>query len=80
MAVTTECSDSHCDPAATAISLPAERWTMLDLSQGVRIEVKNVLYLTDFSKSSQAVVPIVRGIANAFDANVYVLHVILPDS
>jgi nucleotide-binding universal stress UspA family protein len=53
---------------------------MLDLSQGVRIEVKNVLYLTDFSKSSQAVVPIVRGIANAFDANVHVLHVILPDS
>jgi nucleotide-binding universal stress UspA family protein len=52
---------------------------MLDLSAGVRIEVKNVLYLTDFSKSAGAVLPVVRGIATAFDANVYVLHVILPD-
>jgi nucleotide-binding universal stress UspA family protein len=52
---------------------------MLNLEKGARIGLKNVLYLTDFSNSTQATLPVVRGIASAYGATVHALHVVLPD-
>lgn len=52
---------------------------MLNLENGARIGLKNILYLTDFSTSSAAALPVVRGIAAAYGATVYALHVVLPD-
>jgi nucleotide-binding universal stress UspA family protein len=42
--------------------------------------VKNVLYLTDISASSEAALPIARGIATAYGASLHALHVLLPDA
>ena len=52
---------------------------MLQLENGARIGLKNVLYMTDFSTSSEAALPVVRGIAAAYGAKVHALHVLLPD-
>ena len=52
---------------------------MLNLENGARIGLKNVLYLTDFSPSSEAALPVARGIASAYGANLHALHVVLPD-
>jgi nucleotide-binding universal stress UspA family protein len=51
---------------------------MLHLENGARIGLKNILYLTDFSTSSEAALPVVRGIATAYGAMVHALHVVLP--
>jgi nucleotide-binding universal stress UspA family protein len=56
-----------------------KRWTVLNLENGARIGLKNVLYLTDFSDSSKAALPIVRGIASSYGATVHALYVVLPD-
>ena len=52
---------------------------MLHLENGARIGLKNLLYMTDFSTSSEAALPVVRGIAAAYGATVHALHVLLPD-
>lgn len=52
---------------------------MLNLENGARIGLKNVLYLTDFSPSSEAALPVVQGVAAAYGAVVHVLNVVLPD-
>ena len=52
---------------------------MLNLENGARIGLKNVLYLTDFSPSSEAALPVARGIASAYSASLHALHVVLPD-
>lgn len=52
---------------------------MLNRQTGARIGLKNVLYLTDFSPSSQAALPVVRGIAAAYGATVHPLNVVLAD-
>lgn len=52
---------------------------MLALENGTRITLRNILYLTDFSDSSEAALPVVRGIASTCSATVHVLHVVLPD-
>jgi len=52
---------------------------MLDLETDLGISLKNVLYLTDFSESSEAALPIALGIAQKYNAKVCTLHVILPD-
>ena len=45
----------------------------------VRIAVKNILYLTDFSQSSDAALPFATALARAYDAKVYALHILTPD-
>ena len=52
---------------------------MPNLSTGVRIALRNVLYLTDFSKPSEAALPYAIAIAREYGASVYALHVVLPD-
>lgn len=52
---------------------------MLNLENRTRIGLKNVLYLTDFSASSEAALPIARGMASAYGASLHALHVVLPD-
>ena len=44
-----------------------------------RIAFRNVVYLTDFSRSSEAALPVAKMMARAFDAKVYALHVLVPN-
>jgi nucleotide-binding universal stress UspA family protein len=48
------------------------------IEAGTRISFKNVLYLTDFSKSSTGALPFVVGIARKYGARVHALHVLIP--
>jgi nucleotide-binding universal stress UspA family protein len=43
------------------------------------IMLNNLLYLTDFSEASKAVVPFARAIAGQYGSKVFALHVVLPD-
>ena len=43
------------------------------------IALSNILYLTDFSPASEAALPFVRAIAASHGAEVFVLHVLVPD-
>ncbi|HYL64580.1 MAG TPA: universal stress protein [Candidatus Methylomirabilis sp.] len=52
---------------------------MVETETRTRIALKNVLYLTDFSESAEAALPLAVGIAREYSAKVYALHVILPD-
>jgi nucleotide-binding universal stress UspA family protein len=52
---------------------------MLNVCSGERIALKNVLYLTDFSKPSDAALPIAIAIAREFGGMVRALHIVLPD-
>ena len=52
---------------------------MANVSTGARIALKNLLYLTDFSKPSEAALPIAMAIAREYGAKVFALHVLLPD-
>lgn len=45
---------------------------------GTRVAFKNILYLTDFSNSSQAAIPFALAIARTYDARVHALHVLSP--
>ena len=51
---------------------------MSTVSVGKRIELKNVLFLTDFSESSTAALPVAAMIARAYGAKVTALHVLVP--
>ena len=44
-----------------------------------RIMLRNIVYLTDFSRSAEAALPFAKTMACAFDAKVYALHVLVPD-
>ena len=44
-----------------------------------RISLRDILFLTDFSEASGKALPIVRGIALEYGANVWVLHVLVPE-
>jgi len=46
---------------------------------GEKIAVQNILYLTDFSRSSEAALPCAKALAGAYDAKIHVLHVLVPD-
>jgi nucleotide-binding universal stress UspA family protein len=45
----------------------------------MRIALKNIVYLTDFSHPSEMALPYAKAMAQAFDAKVYALHVLVPD-
>ena len=44
-----------------------------------RIRLRNILYLTDFSRSAESALPVVKIMAHAFGAKVYALHVLVPN-
>lgn len=44
-----------------------------------RVTLQNVLFLTDFSQPSEAALPFAVGIARAYGAKIFVLHVLRPD-
>lgn len=44
-----------------------------------RVTLRNILYLTDFSRSAEAALPFAKAMARAFDGKVYALHVLVPD-
>ena len=44
-----------------------------------RIQIKNVLFATDFSEASQNALPFALSIARAYDAMIHALHVLTPD-
>jgi nucleotide-binding universal stress UspA family protein len=46
---------------------------------GEKIAVRNLLYLTDFSRSSEAALPCAKALARAYNAKIYALHVLVPD-
>ena len=43
-----------------------------------RVGLKNILYLTDFSESSEAALPFAIAIARNYGASVHALHVLTP--
>jgi nucleotide-binding universal stress UspA family protein len=43
-----------------------------------RTPLKNILYLTDFSESSQGALPFAASIAREYDSTIYALHVLVP--
>jgi nucleotide-binding universal stress UspA family protein len=51
---------------------------MTNVSTGVQIEIKNLLYLTDFSEPSEAALPFATAIARKYGARLHALHVVLP--
>lgn len=51
---------------------------MRTTSIGAPVRVRNILYLTDFSESSEAALPFATTLARAYGAKVYALHVLLP--
>jgi len=48
-------------------------------SSSARIALKNVLYLTDFSKPSEAALPVAVAVAQQFGGSVHAVHVLLSD-
>jgi len=46
---------------------------------GTRVQLKNILFLTDFSEPSEAALPFAMAIAREYGSNVHALHVLLPD-
>jgi hypothetical protein len=52
---------------------------MLNVCSGELIALKNALYLTDFSKPSDAALPVAIAIAEEFGGTVWALRVMLPD-
>lgn len=52
---------------------------MPNVSTGERIALRNILYLTDFSKPSEATLPYAIAIAREYGASICALHVLLPD-
>ncbi len=51
---------------------------MANVEVGVRISLKNVLYLTDFSEPSEAALPFAISVAREYEAKVYAFHVVIP--
>jgi nucleotide-binding universal stress UspA family protein len=50
---------------------------MTTATSGVQIEIKNLLYLTDFSEPSEAALPFATAIARKYSARIHALHVVL---
>src|ERR1700752_3459219 len=44
-----------------------------------RVMLRNIVYLTDFSRSAEAALPFAKAMARAFAGKVYALHVLVPD-
>jgi len=78
---------AHCSPGtaqeilADMSDLPASDVTAAPDGRGSqsRLALKNIVYLTDFSRSSEAALPFAKWLARAFGAKVYALHVLVPD-
>jgi nucleotide-binding universal stress UspA family protein len=51
---------------------------MATVESGPRIALKNILFLTDFSRPSEAALPFAAGIARRYEARVYALHILTP--
>jgi nucleotide-binding universal stress UspA family protein len=51
---------------------------MANVVSAVRIEIKNILYLTDFSEPSEAALPFATAMARKYGATVHALHVVVP--
>ena len=51
---------------------------MAIVESGVRVTLRNILYLTDFSEPSEAALPFAEAVAREYDAKVYALHVSMP--
>jgi nucleotide-binding universal stress UspA family protein len=51
---------------------------MANATCAVRIEIKNLLYLTDFSEPSEAALPFATAIARKYSAKIHALHVVVP--
>ncbi|MGA8269960.1 MAG: universal stress protein [Candidatus Sulfotelmatobacter sp.] len=52
---------------------------MKNVKAGARISLTNILYLTDFSESSEIAFPYACAIAHEYGAKVHAVHVLLPD-
>ncbi len=53
---------------------------MTTLQTSKRVALKTILFLTDFSDSSEAAVPFATSIARAYGSTLYALHVLLPSA
>jgi nucleotide-binding universal stress UspA family protein len=51
---------------------------MASVQLGARFALKNILYLTDFSEPSEAVLPFATAIAREYGSTVYAFHVMIP--
>jgi nucleotide-binding universal stress UspA family protein len=51
---------------------------MANVVSAVRIEIKNILYLTDFSEPSEAALPFATAMARKYAATIHALHVVVP--
>jgi nucleotide-binding universal stress UspA family protein len=51
---------------------------MSTISAGARLTLKNILYLTDFSESSEDAIPFAIAIAREYGAKLHALHVLAP--
>jgi nucleotide-binding universal stress UspA family protein len=51
---------------------------MANIAVGTRIDLKNILYLTDFSEPSEAALPFATSVAREYEAKVYAFHVLIP--
>jgi nucleotide-binding universal stress UspA family protein len=53
---------------------------MATVQPGARLALQNVLYLTDFSEPSEAVLPFASAIAREYGSKIYAYHVMIPSS
>lgn len=51
---------------------------MPTVKSSLRISLKNILFLTDFSEPSEAALPFAAAVARGYGAKVYALHVFMP--
>jgi len=51
---------------------------MTQTTNGVRVAINNILYLTDFSQPSEAALPFAAAIAREYGAKVYAFHALIP--
>ncbi|PYU57045.1 MAG: hypothetical protein DMG55_21665 [Acidobacteria bacterium] len=61
-------------------TLRTTRWIMSAIETGVRLALKNILLLTDFSEPSELAVPFAIAIAREYESKVYAMHVLTPVS
>jgi Universal stress protein family len=78
------CDVAHCDGPAAQIKILGMMGRHASSSaQGnsaERVVLRNIVYLTDFSRSAEAALPFAKAMARAFDGKVYALHVLVPIS
>ena len=51
---------------------------MRAIETGIRLALKNILLLTDFSEPSELAVPFAIAIAREYESKVYAMHVVTP--